>query len=71
MMVAYNDVTHAQRDFVNKALFTCGSDQPISLETLVLMYSLRFTHVNPNTIWTDLNSRSLCSENLKFDTDDK
>ncbi len=40
MIMAYNDVTHAQRDFVNKALFTCGSDQPISLETL------RNTNVN-------------------------
>jgi hypothetical protein len=35
MIVAYNDVTHAQRDFVNKALFTYGSVQPISLETLM------------------------------------
>jgi hypothetical protein len=34
--VAYNYVTHAQRHFVNKALFTCGSVQPISLETLLV-----------------------------------
>jgi hypothetical protein len=33
LSVAYNDVTQARSDFVNKALFTCGSVQPISLET--------------------------------------
>ena len=36
MIVAYNDVTQARSNFVNKALFTCGSVQPISLETLVV-----------------------------------